>query len=352
MLAIRVDGGQSIGMGHVIRCLSLAQEIRKLGQNVLFISKFEEGIKKIKQSEFEVLRLINKKSSSFDGFDYGDKSELISETKEIIQFINKHGIKSLIVDSYNVDNEFFSSVRKKVKKLVYIDDLNAFDYDVDLIINYNANANLEDYSRINKSVKKLLGPEYVLVREQYRNINNQNIAKDVSEILITSGSTDYYSTIPFFLKAIVRETDFADTKLNVVIGQGFKNIDEIKVASRDRKNIILYEDVSDLSKLMISSDVAISSGGSTLYELCACGTPSLSYIIAQNQEKSAQALSKKGIIECLGWYHRLSTDVAVQKIKSLCIDFKRRKELSAKMQEVVDGNGARRAAEEILKQIN
>lgn len=327
-IAIIADGDATIGMGHVVRCMSLAEEIRKLGQRVCFISKTEEGIQRIKDDGFDVFR--------------------IAERKEISSFIEKNQTKILIVDSYNVDNEFFSELKSKLEKLVYIDDVNAFDYNVDVVINYNASARKEDYLCC-YSAEMLLGTQYALLRKPFQNVCKRDVKGEVQEILITSGSTDHFSTVPFLLKAIINDGYFTEKRINVVIGQGFKNSDLIRDISKGIENVILYENISDLSNLMLLADVAISAGGSTLYELCASGTPTLSYIIAGNQVKSVEALHKQGIIECLGWHNELSSEIVLEKIKALCNDVERRKELSEKMQETVDGKGAQRVARFIVE---
>jgi len=347
-IVFRADGGSNVGMGHIIRCLSLAEELRKAGQRVYFFSKKSEGIVRIKECGFEVVSLLNKEDEHSEGFYYGDKTELESEKKEIIDHIRDKKINILIVDSYNVTNEYFSEIKEKVDKLVYIDDINAFDYNVDVLINYSISAKEKDYKSSYKNRKLLLGPQYALIRKEFQNFPSREIAEEVSEIMITSGSTDYFSTIQFILEAVLKDDYLKSKKINVIIGKGFKNTESIAQIASNNPKVILHQNISDLSQIMLSSDIAISAGGSTLYELCACGTPALSYIIAENQTDSAQTMSKKGYIECLGWYNELSADEIVKKLKYLSRNYEKRKELSAKMQKLVDGKGAERVAEKIL----
>ncbi|MGE5473231.1 MAG: UDP-2,4-diacetamido-2,4,6-trideoxy-beta-L-altropyranose hydrolase [Ignavibacteriales bacterium] len=331
-IAFRVDGGQGVGMGHIIRCSALGQELKRMGCEVFFISAVEEGINTLKEQGFEVLCLKTTETN-------------ISET---LNFINDKHADILIVDSYNVSQDYFDKLKKDIRKLVYIDDVNAFNYNIDILINYSMNTKEIDYKNLDKRVKLLLGPRYAILREQYQNIPSRKVRENVSEIMLTSGATDNFNTIPLFLKAILDDNQLSSKKIHVVIGNSFNNTEVIKDIALKNRNIILHQNVSDLSNIMLSSDLAISAGGSTLYELCACGMPALSYIIAKNQEKSVQALNKEGIIECLGWYEKLTTNIIAEKIKSICINYKKRQELSLKMQSLVDGKGAKRAAEEII----
>ncbi|GAE87810.1 hypothetical protein [Acetivibrio straminisolvens] len=104
-----------------------------------------------------------------------------------------------------------------------------------------------------------------------------------------------------------------------------------------------------MSEIMLKSDMAISAGGSTLYELCACGTPTLAIVIADNQREMVDMMSSEGYIISLGWHGELADMELLQKIKLLCADYEKRVSLSKKMQKLVDGEGVRRIVEEIIK---
>lgn len=106
-IGIRVDGSANIGMGHIMRCLSLAKGFRNAGANVYFLSRFEQGISRIRQDNFEVLEMPYRKSRNSGGFFYGDASELEEDAEEIICRIRAFNLDVLIIDSYNVSREFF-----------------------------------------------------------------------------------------------------------------------------------------------------------------------------------------------------------------------------------------------------
>lgn len=334
VIAFLTNGGQGIGMGHIIRCCALGQELKKSGCKVFFFSALKEGINSLKKQGFDVECL---------------KTVEPFNAKEVTGFIIEKKVDILVVDSYSVSQDYFNQMKKVVKRLVYIDDINAFDYNVDILINYSISAKKHDYKNLNREIRILLGPQYALLRKQFQNIPFRKMNESVSRIMITSGAADKFDTIPLIIKAILEDDELKDKEINVIIGNSFNNTEIIKDFSSQNKNIILHQNISDLSDIMLSSDIAISAGGSTLYELCACGIPSLSYIIAGNQEKSAQALSEQGIIECMGWHNKLSTNMISKKIKELCNDYEKRKELSLKMQKLVDGRGAQRVAEEIVR---
>lgn len=119
--------------------------------------------------------------------------------------------------------------------------------------------------------------------------------------------------------------------------------------AKKNANVILHENVSRMSEIMLKSDMAISAGGSTLYELCACGTPTLAIVIADNQREMVDMMSSEGYIISLGWHGELADMELLQKIKLLCADYEKRVSLSKKMQKLVDGEGVRRIVEEIIK---
>ena len=116
--------------------------------------------------------------------------------------------------------------------------------------------------------------------------------------------------------------------------------------SYDDPNIILFDNVKQMAKLMSSCDVAISASGSTLYELCATQTPTVTYILADNQILSAEGFHNRYILECIGDVRKLGvinlSKCLIKSATALADDYKRRVEITKNMQNIVDGQGANR----------
>jgi UDP-2,4-diacetamido-2,4,6-trideoxy-beta-L-altropyranose hydrolase len=327
-IAIRADGGSKIGMGHIMRTLVLAKELSK-SNNVFYVSrvdnplseKYKMGIEKVKLEGFNVKEI--------------RENFILSDMKNIRADL-------LITDSYDVNEIYFNETKKMFNKTAYIDDMNFCNYNVDFLINQNVNADDLNYNVYN-GTKLLLGPEYLMLRSEFRKIAEKQIKEKPHDIIITVGGGD-----PFHItEQILDYVYLLDYNFHVIIGPSFsKNSDFEKY---EGENIKLYYN-ADMCKVMNKCDIAVSACGSTLYELAACGIPTLGVIVADNQQKIANKMNELGVIKCAGWYNKLSKGTFVSALNALCEDFHGRKNMSARAKKVVDGNGVKRIAEQLMKQ--
>lgn len=326
-------------MGHIMRCMSLAKEFRNNGHNVYFISKYELGIDKLQSEGFEVIRLKNIAVDSLaDGIHNYSASELKAESREVIAAIELYDIDILFIDSYNITKDYFLTIKPHIKKLAYIDDLNKFVYPVDILINGNITAEYMDYKKYNEDEIMLLGPKYNLIRDEFRNLPERVINEQVKEIMITTGGSDPYNMSCKIAKMLLEDEELSKLTINIIVGSGFTNKDELRELSKKHNNIVLHENVKRMSDIMLRSDIAISSGGSTLYELCACGTPILAFIMADNQEAVVRKMDELGYVRSLGWMFQ-NGDI-VKQVKYLRDENSIYYSMSKNGQLLVDGKGS------------
>lgn len=342
VVAFRADGGAHIGMGHVMRCLSLAKEFRRNGYEVYFISKFREGISRIREESFPVIQLDCNQIEEAHGFKYGNHVDINAEAEELIAIIRKYDIDSLFIDTYNVTDQYFSKIKPYVKKLGYIDDLNKFVYPVDILINGNVTAQYMHYTKYSDDEILLLGPQYNLIRDEFRSLPPRKIKEKVEEIMITTGGSDPHNMSLELLNIVLSEKTLRDLRTHVIVGDGFTNKEELRRISKNNENVILHENVNLISSIMLASDVAISAGGSTLYELCACGTPTLAFIMADNQESIVRKMAELGYVVNLGWFDELESQRLVSLLKYVMSDHQYRLEVSNRQQKLVDARGTER----------
>ena len=173
-----VHGSAHIGIGHIIRSLSLAEAFREHGHQVVFFSKYEPGIARIRKSGFPV-RIIPGfgEKKKVKGFFYGNPEEALQDAQYIWKQLSETA-DIIIVDSYNVTPEFFRTLKKASRYLVYIDDLNAFSYPVDFLINGSAAAMDMGYEKT-QSAQLLLGLSYNLIRKEFRDLPPRQDRKSV-----------------------------------------------------------------------------------------------------------------------------------------------------------------------------
>ena len=296
IVALRVDGGKDIGMGHIMRTMTLASDLKKDEEveRVFYITKNKpSAVKKLKENDFEVI-IIEKDLS------YEDE---IEQVKEIIK---KEKVNKLITDSYEIDQNYLIEMRKVVDQLVTIHDYAPFAFPSHVVINGNAYAEDLNYESYYGDTEFLLGTDYLLLREEFRNLPEIEVRDKVQNILVTVGGYDLRNLTPKIIEAL-NSIDFDEIEdkyidkenlhIDVAIGPSFDNIDQI-VAEVEKSNldISLNFNVKKMIKLMRKSDIAISSGGSTLYELVVTKTPDLVLLQAENQVRVAEKLDGKSII--------------------------------------------------------
>ncbi len=338
MIAFRVDANSKIGTGHAMRCLSIAQALRKEKKEVVFITADLEGKQFFENNGFGVYVL----NSKWD--------ELDSETDIIIQWICENKCDILIIDSYYVTYDYLKSLSNQVKT-VYLDDLFLFKYPVDMVINYNFSNQYKDFSnRYDKKSKLLLGPSYAPLREQFSNVNYE-VRKEVKNILITTGGTDQYNITGELLEKHFIKDKYKTIHFHVISGIYNNNYNQLKAYSDKFENVSLYNNIKEMASLMKACDLAISAGGTTLYELCACGLSTICFTFVDNQVEGAEYLDKGHVIMLAGDV-RNKLEKVLKNIENYVDNSIRdigiRRYYSKNMKAIVDGDGSARIANSII----
>ncbi len=342
MIYIRADANEIIGTGHIMRCLSIAGELQKQGESVTFLVADERCKKLVKDMHFKVICL----DSVWN--------HLEQEIKQLVRIIKENRVSMLLIDSYYVSDLYLRTVGMYTKT-AYIDDLNAFVYPVDLLINYNIYADAADYvdryQRAGLNTKFAIGTEYVPLRDEFIGLQRE-VRQSVSKILITSGGADTYNVVGNILSAIEQRSWFGQMEYEIILGRFNTYTNILKKQWGHYKNIHLLQNVSRMSDYMKLCDVAVTAGGVTTYELCASGIPSVMYTLADNQYQIAKTISKRKVIPWVGDVREEMID-CMKKIAGQLEEYMSsttlRKENSQKMQKLVDGYGCKRLARRILE---
>lgn len=360
-VAIRADGGKGVGLGHIMRCLSLAKAFRRAGHFVYFFTKFNMGISLIEKETFEVIRIPSEEKAA-EGFFYGNSEQLVDEADIILGLLHKYNIDILIVDSYNITNQYFLTLKSSVGCLVYIDDENKSTYPVDVVINGNITAADLGYRKYADNQVLLLGPQYNMIRDEFKNISPRGIRENVEEIMITTGGSDPYHMTEKLLNFLLNNDYFSKVRFNVLVGGGFTTSQELIHLSKNHDQVVLYSNMvadtsqimrhSSISEIMLRSDLAISAGGSTLYEFAACGVPVLAFIVAENQRFLVEKMEHLGYIVNLGWYNQICEEQVVDYTRSLINDYAVRTQMSSKCLGLVDRLGTERIVKELAQKFD
>lgn len=330
MIYIRVDANNIIATGHLFRCISIAEALRELGEDVTFVMADNNGVSFL-EGRFQYIILDT------------DWRDMNSELAILRDILSQEDSRKLIIDSYQVTEEYLSGLRKYVKT-IYIDDVNAFYYNVDELICYANYYRNNKYEERYFKTKLLLGCNYVPLRKEFRNVPDKVIKTDVEELLIMSGGTDSYNFIGNILEKI---DSYQYKRVNAICGRYNANYDVLYKKYKGT-NVNIVRSTDNIIEYMLSADVAISASGVTLYELCACGTPTLSYVMVDNQIDNAVQFDKDGIISYMGDIRK--GNVINNIITNLnSYDMKKRQKQSLSMKQYVDKNGALNIAEEVIR---
>lgn len=347
-ILFRADANPSIGSGHIMRCLSIADAVAALHQEVLFILADDTVQELVTGRGYQSIVL---------GTTYND---LEGETEKICPILAENKSGALVVDSYFVTerylNVLWNTCRGVNCRLVYIDDVLAFPYSCDVLLNYNIYGPDADYQGLYKAAQTtptfLLGTSFAPLRREFQNLAPRVVRRQGRNILISTGGSDS-EHIALELVEEVRKGAEGDITFHFIVGAMNQDKEHIYDRAKDCPNIVLHENVRNMGALMQSCDVAISAAGSTLYELCATQTPAITYILADNQIPGAEGFEHHGVLQCAGDVRRLGVQNLAQRLlKSaveLCGDFSERCRISGQMSKVVDGRGAERIGKAIIQ---
>lgn len=334
----RVDGGSSIGIGHIMRSLSLADGLRRRDSKNLFI---------IKDIDPRVIERVICSGNLVERLPL--EIDLEKDLNLTINLIEKYQPIIVITDSYEINQHYLEQLKKLNIILMSIDDLANIHFCSDIILNQNIGVKAKDYS-IKKNTKLLLGSKYVLLRKEFRNRCNLNkIKEEIKSILVIFGGSDSNNQT---LKAIKALKNIKDSiEIIVVMGPGYQYEDILRKEIKTDSRFILKRDPKNIFSLMKKTDIAISGGGSTCYELAYMGVPNIIIVLADNQRKVATGLDNYGISINLGWFEDVGEEDIREAVENLMKDKKRRGNMSKKGKRLVDGKGVERVVEEIKKQI-
>ena len=331
-VAIRAGGNKNQGLGHVARCISLAQELIFNNFKVLFLI----------DDDTYIIDFLNKHGLEFNTLISKDLNLEIKETKKTIKDLN---IDLLITDSYNLNDFYFKEMKNTVKYLVSIDDTNLYDYISDIVINYNIYAHKLNY-KFNAETKYLLGCNYCLFREEFQENDYISINKTCKNVLITMGGTDVNNYTYTILKYLYK---FNDINFNVVINEKFNNLNKLKALANSKSNINLIFNPDNMKSIMLTNDIAISASGSTAYELLSLSIPSILIIQADNQELICNELSNINTCIYGGWFDELTEHKFNEIFAKLTNNYEFRKSISDNCKGVVCKTVVKNVVHEIKK---
>lgn len=338
MIGFRVDANEKIATGHLMRCIAIAEACIKKGEKCIFLLAQHKETSKLEDREIP-FRILHTKWNDME-----------SEKQVLEQVIKEEHLDYMVVDSYQVTADYLAWLNQLLPVL-YIDDMALEKYSVSAVLHYSQWPEKKDYQKQYEgtSTVVLAGMEYTPLREEFTMMEKQERKKS---ILITTGGTDPFNVSGKLLQECINRKEFDGYEIHVIIGSMNQYEDELLEMKKNNSGIILHKNIKNISDYMRLCELAVSAGGTTLYELCSCGTPTVCFSFADNQKEFAREMGKRTVMLYAGDAREEEIEKNIcEKLIAFMDSRQLREKCSANMLKLVDGQGCRRIADIVNKRI-
>lgn len=309
-IIFRTDSSLQIGSGHVMRCLTLADELRQRGAGIVFVCREHPGnlISMIEGKGHPVVRLAQSADEFTAAADDVAHAAWLGVTwqqdaAETIAAMEKELPGWLVVDHYALDRRWEEALRPHIGRIMVIDDLADRAHDCDLLLDQNLYEGMETRydTLVSKSCHKMLGPKYALLRPEFVTARKNLRQRDgqVKRVLVFFGWVDPTNETEKALQALTGIND-RQFDVDVVVGSGNLHKEQIQKICKVNDRLHYHCQVDNMAELMAKADLAIGAGGCTTWERCFLGLPTIASIIALNQTETTLAVARREAIWCLG----------------------------------------------------
>jgi UDP-2,4-diacetamido-2,4,6-trideoxy-beta-L-altropyranose hydrolase len=341
-----------------MRCLTLAMALRDSGEDVVFITRAHEGNldERIVAQGFKVYSLAKVDSVSSNqprvAYEQWLGIDQLTDAEETIGLLGPINPAWLIVDHYSLDQLWEKKLADFVAKIMVIDDLCERTHHCSLLLDQNLGRKKDDYSlKVPETCKVLIGPKYSLLRPEFLALRDRSLSRrsdpEVKHLLVTMGGVDQSNATGKILQELKRCHLPNDCHLTVVMGANAPWLADVcEFALSMPWQMTVEVDVNNMAELMIESDLIIGAAGTTSWERCCLGVPTIIVVLAENQLAIAEALINSGAAISPG---DIASDVFGDNLRCLVSLFVQEPEKLADMSkaaaEVVDGGGVSRVIE-------
>jgi UDP-2,4-diacetamido-2,4,6-trideoxy-beta-L-altropyranose hydrolase len=296
---LRADASSSIGVGHVMRSLSLGEALLDEGFGVELVS-------------FELAPSLQSLATAC-----GVEVVELSCTPRSIddaQFVLQRNANIVVVDGYEFSREFFAALEEERTPFAVIDDnAETKAQKPRAVINQNPHASASMYAHLQGNPKLLLGLQYAMVRKEVREVAAMNLPTREGEVFVAMGGADFLGLTAPIVEAL------AETGLQIRVAVGHANSQRAHIQKlADQFGQVTLIEQQDYVSSLASAHVAVLAAGSSLWEACAVGTPAIGLVVADNQFASANAAKKLGFTRVVDCRVRFNVDTVLNEVQA-CI---------------------------------
>lgn len=368
-VAIRVDASPVIGLGHVMRCLTLANALTDQGFECVFVARFMiEDVKKKLAEAGHPLVMLPEDGPPPGPTPYG--TWLGTTEEHDAEALGGH-MKTLqpqiiVVDHYALGIAWERALRSSTDQpplILAFDDLSR-SHDCDIVLDATLGKSANDYAHlVPAQCRVLTGPSHALLRPDFAAERRASLQRrddafaagaGIQTILIFMGGADSADCTGWVLRGLCELQLPPEVDLHVVTGPAYPHQDALRqFAKQCGRSVTLHHNVSDMAALLSRMDLVIGAAGSSSWERCCLGVPAINLILAENQKEAAQALSLSGASVDGGAYeprndpHRWAETKVGPLLKPAATH-----PISLAAREVTDGNGAARVVDAVLANVS
>lgn len=351
-VAIRVDASPEIGLGHFVRCLTLADAMRKCGATVRFANCYlpEHAVHLLRERGHQFVGANTTRTGApGNGLPH---SSWLPTTQEIdaaatVEALADRRWDLVVVDHYALDFRWESVVRTVTRRILAIDDLADREHDCDILLDQNLHARMESRyaGKVPKHCRQLLGPRFALLREEFDEMRRKTGARDgrVRRVLVNFGGMD---SMNFTSEAITALAKVSENSLSVDVVIGAEHPHRLEVESAcSRSGFVCHVQTDRMAELMASADLAIGAGGTATWERCSLGLPALVFPVADNQRSLVDEAAVQGILYAPRTDHGIAVSIETH-LPALIENDRLLRAISLEARSRVDGEGTRRVLRE------
>ena len=338
-LVIRADATSEIGAGHVMRCLALAQAWQDEGGRAVFLmARGAPGIEQKVRAENMEARSLKSAVAA------------LSDATETASVAHALGACWIVLDGYGFDQDYRYNLITRYPNVLWIDDLGtAGDCYAKMVLNSEINASDTMYLRRAPSTQLLLGPQYLLLRREFHKATRRTggVPELARNVLVTMGGADsdnITSRVLTYVAAIGSELD-----VTVVVGPANPHRRELEQQIESLPLNVQIAVNPDLPSLMSATDLAVSAGGGTCWELAFMGVPLVLVAVADNQEPTVREFGRRGLGLDAGGAGDLDAKRLTDLVRSAVHDPSLRRNMSERARHLIDGRGAARVVDSLRR---
>jgi UDP-2,4-diacetamido-2,4,6-trideoxy-beta-L-altropyranose hydrolase len=320
------EGSNAIGLGHVTRCLALSQAFFEEGCTSKFMIHGDDSYKSI---------LNHPNCRRIDWLNGIDEIKLDLQNAIIV------------VDTFSISEKLLAEL-SCFGKVSILDDFIRREHSNRLVIDWTINSEKIFYTKKNESSKYLLGHNYIALRRPFWDREEFVLHPDIRNVLIMFGSGDIRNLCTYVSK-LLNKFDSSLMKTMVISSASPNRLAAEKMVD-SKTRLVIDANANEVFALMKNSDLAIASGGQTLYELACVGVPTISVMLIDNQADDIQGWNEVGFTSYAGQWDGKELDLNILRCLRNLTSLQERQRRSEIGQSLVDGQGARRVVRYILNE--